>query len=516
MKSVSPINWNSNGLTITSINFNSGNNYSPWVDRVFGSKAFVRRPAFDDKPHLFFEFFKSNFTIQEESFWPTCSVELLGYGKHDVDEPLTNSIRDSHPATGYGTFQFGTNNDKWKCYYRALHDSWRFQNFHTAPNFWAIFFYCHPPWKREITEKYQSCESFSEYSSDTNKYVKYHIEMNLKTITWKNTFYGNIHMGDHIKYSISKKRKKPPVAICLVIPYAMDTSIERDVNGAFFIEFLRYYTLLGMKIFIFDRDGAHQQYLYPTTHPYMKKQNITYINSNIVYNNFTIRQYLDEGLLKNTSKTHQWYERIISDSTDDDKTNTLTYCRYEAKNVYHIDQIFVVDFDEFLYCPKGGKSISGQKSFIHNMIYKHRKEGYEQIEVEQRIILPKSNDPKTCLFTAVQNQNSIFSCFTSYKNYLGRNRRKSIHIGHSCPLTDFHLACSANYGVNNCICQDTFIANCAIVHFSLKNDKYEKWIREMKTKDKKFSLEKQKLNFEIYDIMTDRKNLGKTLSLSND
>lgn len=375
MKSVYPINWDPNALTITSINFNKGNNYSPWVDRVFGSKAFVQRPEFEKFKFKGFEYFKQNFSIPSTALWSPCSVELLGFGRHDVDEPLTNSIRMSHPATGYGSLYFGftaeTKKKKseklksWSCLYRGLHDTWRFQNYHTKPNFWAVFFYCYPTYHDSDTlvDNFSECENFRDNSNNNKGYTKYAVQMNLRNTNWTHTFYGNIHYSYMQKYGDSKQRqqrnkpinynrKKLSTAVCLVLTYAEPEKLHR-LNGAFLVEFLRYYTMLGMKIFIYDRDGSHQDYIYGKNHYYKNMQNITFPTSSIIYHNFTIRDHLDGDVLRKSDPNIPYYDRIHLDSTDDDKTNTLTHCRMEAKVSYNIDQVLVVDTDELMYCPQG-------------------------------------------------------------------------------------------------------------------------------------------------------------------
>lgn len=109
------------------------------------------------------------------------------------------------------------------------------------------------------------------------------------------------------------------------------------------------------------------------------------------------------------------------------------------------------------------------------MMNRYRMDGFEQLEMEQRMVLPKHVDVETCVHNAVQSgQQSILSCFTSYENYVGRNRRKSLHLKFTCPLTDFHVACSSDFGINNCVCQSEFLPTCALVHLSLNKKKYEK------------------------------------------
>ena len=45
---------------------------------------------------------------------------------------------------------------------------------------------------------------------------------------------------------------------------------------------------------------------------------------------------------------------------DNDKTDTLTWCRFDARTQYGLTDILVVDYDEFIYCPRAKASFSAQ------------------------------------------------------------------------------------------------------------------------------------------------------------
>ena len=59
---------------------------------------------------------------------------------------------------------------------------------------------------------------------------------------------------------------------------------------------------------------------------------------------------------------------------DDDKQYTLTHCRFEAKASHGLEDILIVDFDEFLFCPKAGATAASQMSWFHTLLrnYKHQ------------------------------------------------------------------------------------------------------------------------------------------------
>ena len=45
---------------------------------------------------------------------------------------------------------------------------------------------------------------------------------------------------------------------------------------------------------------------------------------------------------------------------DNDKTDTLTWCRFDARTQYGYTTVLVVDYDEFLYCPRAKASFRAQ------------------------------------------------------------------------------------------------------------------------------------------------------------
>lgn len=164
---------------------------------------------------------------------------------------------------------------------------------------------------------------------------------------------------------------------------------------------------------------------------------------------------------------------------------TLTHCRFEAKAVHGIQQVIVADFDEFLYCPAGGPTAEGQKNSIQKMLVLHQSRGAEQIWIHQRVLANKTSSTRNCMIKKLSNNSekkqSMFNCFAPYEWSSGGHSDKSIHLGHLCPLTGYHGACSASNmpRAYDCLCYSTAIKanpwrpyinypdhDCSFVHFS--------------------------------------------------
>ena len=98
------------------------------------------------------------------------------------------------------------------------------------------------------------------------------------------------------------------------------------------------------------------------------------IDKYLMYHNYTIG-----GLLRRGSSTaggdHTLYYydnkhsgQSVSQSNvlvlDDDKTSTLTHCRFQARARYGIERVLVVDFDEFLFAQGGGTDPEQQRRYM--------------------------------------------------------------------------------------------------------------------------------------------------------
>jgi hypothetical protein len=59
----------------------------------------------------------------------------------------------------------------------------------------------------------------------------------------------------------------------------------------------------------------------------------------------------------------------------------------------------------------------------------------------------------------VRRKESLLDCFAPYEYYGGSHSKKSIHIGHKCPLTGYHYACPSfeSQRYYDCLCESKFI-----------------------------------------------------------
>jgi len=106
------LSMNPEGLSVTSFVFNPTQTYSPWVDRIFGSKAvyhnrssghsaLFRDPLSRQEILARSELFRRAFVLPQEAIQPACSIEVLGFGRLDVDYPLKENAKHGNtPSLG--------------------------------------------------------------------------------------------------------------------------------------------------------------------------------------------------------------------------------------------------------------------------------------------------------------------------------------------------------------------------------------------------------------------------------
>ena len=159
------------------------------------------------------------------------------------------------------------------------------------------------------------------------------------------------------------------------------------------LEWIRYHAQLGFKLLIYDRDGANEEHIYHSYYgaaqririPKEGKLGTLHFSYPLiiscyyplstphsalvsdsppppplsVYHPYTIRGLLDpnrKGIrYDNTDAGFDYNDtdpkRGSFEAQGHDKVLTLTHCRFEAKAVYNIENVMVIDFDEFLHCP---------------------------------------------------------------------------------------------------------------------------------------------------------------------
>eukprot|EP01036_Dinobryon_divergens_P042462 gene42462-56430_t len=136
----------SKGLSVTSFKFNEKNKYSSWVDNLLGSKGIAPAWGRISSIESRISYFNSEFKLPWYSVWPPCSIEILGYIKLDMDEPLKFSTlekgRDFHVGRN-ATLNITMSTkeiETWECYYRLMKEEWR-----GSDQFRPTFFFCPAP-----------------------------------------------------------------------------------------------------------------------------------------------------------------------------------------------------------------------------------------------------------------------------------------------------------------------------------------------------------------------------------
>ena len=390
----------------------------------------------------------------------------------------------NEPIVGNASISIGQSGIQWPCFYRPGFERWRVAKF-----FWSTFFYCPAP-------SPSSCDLIDKSKGRLTGVLT----MDIKLKTWKSKFAVNndVVQTKNIHYKLASiKKEEPSMAVCLILPYTSSDPAKEIVNGAIMFEWVQYYALLGLKVIVYDKDGANHRFIMDgkygqnqgkesnrwrenvVYHPHTvlglvdKRRNVTYDNTEFTTNRFPVKR---GGM---TLANMQSY-------TDDDKTATLTHCRFEASALYGIKDVMVSDFDEFLYCPGAASTFSAQRHWLDNLLKRYKNKNIDQmifLQVWTAANLHQGHYDSTlsCLQDKVSKGKSIFECFAGV-DYISKTNPigKSIHIGHKCPLTDFHSSCqssdcncSASYGGEHykhvSIPEDD---KCYFIHLSTNNKDY--------------------------------------------
>ena len=413
-----------NGLSILSVRRNRpGMIVSEWVESLFGSSA-----KFGTENILLQN--GTTITVKKEFQLPAsannslCSFEFLGFVKMIGGTPFTES-NNFNSVIGEAPMVITQSSVSWTCYYKSMTESWRIPK-----HYWSIFFYCPAPDNAVCT---------GPHEMESDLLLTGHIAMDMHNTTWKARF----------PLVIEKEPAKP--SACLVLPYKTSIPEKAAVNGAVLYEWVRYHSLMGFKIIIYDRNGANKHYIFNSTYGQANNQQGLDWTSSVVYLRHTIFGLLDKANPEAKYDNINDKNEMDGGYLDDDKTATLTHCRFEANALYGSTKVLVADFDEFLFCPKGALTFSGQKFVINNVIERYSNYNVNQIIFFQVYPSDKLEGGKyltilDCLTDKVANGKSIFDCYSSLEFntgffFIG----KAIHLGYKCPLTDFHGACTNKY-----------------------------------------------------------------------
>jgi hypothetical protein len=453
---------------------------SEWVESLFGTSADF---GLENKtyPNGTIGLVQRKFSLPARANVNTsqCSFEMLGFVKLDNSTPFSDK-RTREVVLGEAPMSIFQSSVPWVCYYRSMTEGFRIPR-----HYWSIFFYCPAP-------DNAVCRGHHEMESDL--LVTGHLTMERYNTTWKSRF--PVH-NKTVTGAVTEPVK--PTA-CLAIPYTSSYSEKAVVNGAMLFEWVRYYSLLGFKVYVYDRHGANRHYIYNSSYGAANNQQSKDWISNVVYLKHTVFSLLsknnpvphfDSTIPLTKENFYQMEDDVVY--LDDDKTATLTHCRFEAGAVDGSYKVLVADYDEFLYCPNGASTFMGQRHFLSKILDRYSSDHVNQLIFFQWYPSDKLEGGKyasvlDCLTDKVKSGSSIFDCFAAYEFntgffYVG----KSIHLGYRCPLTDFHGACATKY----CHCPSVMYPfrgdpaltvmpiddQCAFMHLSTHPRDYDERIR---------------------------------------
>lgn len=388
--------------------------------------------------------FKDVFQLPLYASNSECSFELLGFVALNQAPPFEPLNRE-FLIIGEATMTIEGSSTPWTCFYRPMYETWRMNK-----SYWQVFFYC-PAHNKTMCK-----------SDEMKPSQKLDGEMTFET--HNNTWKSRISLKTKLKHVARKDVFVQPAA-CLAIPYESSDPAKIVTNGAIVFEWVRYYALLGFKVYVYDKGGANRKSIFNSTYGNLQKQRGRGWTSNVVYRPYTVFGKIEK------SKSQLTFDSTNLDSSlnkeelqrnleylDNDKTATLTHCRFEANSIHGSDNVIVADFDEFLYCPNAAPTFAGQQLFLNNLISKYRGRGIGQLIFLQlwtaaKLAGGRYSTPRDCLIDKVQRGESIFDCFTGYKHNAGtKSIGKSFHLGYNCPMTDFHSSCQSG----DCTCPSLY------------------------------------------------------------
>jgi hypothetical protein len=483
-----------------------GTNKSDWIDGIFGSKAiFYERTgsAFVEKNvTLSRNNFENFFQLPSYVSRSECSFELLGYVALNRAPPFEMHNRGSL-IIGDAKMSLTGSSSTWNCFYRPMYETWR-----NNRSFWQIFFYC-PAHDNTM------CTSNSEMKPGQN--LDGDMVFQIQNTMWKSVIFlksklrhGRPKKVEGEENTVVQKITYNQPAACLAIPYESSDRAKVITNGAMIFEWVRYHALMGFKVYVFDKGGANRKRIFNSNYGKMQKQRDMSWVSNVVYRPYTVYGRLetlnsqltfDSSFLNDTDRAMQRRLEYL----DNDKTATLTKCRFDASSVHGADNVIVADFDEFLFCPGAATTFAGQEYFVSNLISKYRSQGYGELVFVQmwaaaKLYGGKYTSPRDCLIDMVRKGETIFNCFTGYKHNAGvKFVGKTLHLGHICPLTDFHTSCQSGdctcpslYGGENPYLLELPVEErCYLIHLStnIKDYKYHVFDNETRTEFERESSE---------------------------
>lgn len=306
------------------------------------------------------ETFRSQFQLPVHAQRPVCSVELLGFVRLGPP-PFPGKYRYKL-ITGEASLKVENSTVPWFCFYRATFESWR-----TSPTLaLSVVYFCPVPQNID-------CNQLQEM--DITLRAVGHLSMTTHNRTWDADF-----EAAAINYPPSPEENEsglgnvilPQPTACLAIPYISIQKNKRRVNEALVFEWVRYYATLGFKVMVYDKNGAHRDAICTDAYGLSQKQHGRDWLKMVDYYPYTIF-----GLLTKENSNLQYDNTRYGETDDDlfiddDKTATLTHCRFETSTLYGSDNVLVADFDELLYCPSAALNYESQQLYKNILMATYR------------------------------------------------------------------------------------------------------------------------------------------------
>ena len=317
-----------------------------------------------------------------------------------------------------------------------------------------------------------------------------HISIEVKNVTWTAEFSSSMPLTDQGTNDARDAKKierhahnRLQPTTCLVIPYESTEKNKKTVNGAMVYEWIRYYARLGFTVFVYDKNGANRNAIYHSDYATHRNDLDNQWLGSVFYHPYTVFGLLskESAHLSYDNSHNHFSEMQTLFQLDDDKSATLTHCRFEANALFGNDNVIVTDFDEFLYCPSAAVTLKAQKSYIHNLLHSYREQNYQQLAMKQLWVPFKTfggnfTTATQCLDHHIANLLPIFDCYAGFQDNIGDFVvGKSLHLGHNCLMTNFHYSCNTGDCSCNSVLGSISVAAlgpndaCYYIHLSTNN-----------------------------------------------
>ena len=509
---------NGTALSITGLTYDESVKVPLWVEHTFGSKAIFWKDlqwvTQDAMPTARSNFLRAS-QLPSDAFFSPCSLSLIGFVRQGIAAPFRGKIdrRNDNPPMGRAMLRSemdSSDSGQWTCYYRALYTNWR-EIGDNPDSFWNVMIFC--PSDGNIKNKISRCRNFKQMHHEGP--AAHTLTMLLRDGTEWHAKFSTVKSAAS-KQTLTHEFWNEPVAVCTAWVYSTNQPDKVPINQALVYEFLRYYANLGMKIFVYDRDGAGIKGVFDSHYAKANPQRGSFVHAidrSLVYHNYTIHSLLRPDLDVSTfdmngatRKTVAWF--------DNDKDLTYTQCRFEAQAKYGINRVIVIDFDEFLFCKDVPATPHEQSKFLDQYLNSLLHTGYDQIMFGKTTVAGKASadsDMASCVQTVLDEaeaiatstsssgsiepsphaknsqQGSIYKCFASIGFVDSKPNPKSVHLNYACPFTNMHHACGGckindvycapkdmMFSCYDCACDTIATEVCDFVHLSVMQDKYTK------------------------------------------